>query len=163
MAGIDFKARAQAEKLVQVKRDLPIQLANMGQNFFSRAFQAAKWKDEPWKPRAHETKKTRGKHLLVATGKLRASIYHCIRRFSWSEVVWGTDVPYAKFHNEGTEGRPIRKHHREASNRQGEIFAKTITTGGGGIPKRQFMGDDPKMRADIHQKIRKEMGKVFHK
>jgi phage gpG-like protein len=133
---IDFKIQDMVKRLQNVKQTIPIQLANLGQNFFSRAFQASKSPTGiQWPARKNETKKTQGKHLLVKTGNLRASIYHSIRSYSWSEIKWGTDVPYAKYHNEGTDT----------------------------IPQREFMGDSPELRRQIHEKLRKEILTVFKK
>lgn len=121
--------------LSRVKSDLPLKLANLGQNFFSRSFQASQWDGIKWPDRKNTNRKQKGKHLLVQTGKLRASVYHSIRQYNFNEIIWGIDVPYAKYQNEGTDT----------------------------IPQRKFMGDSPELRKKLHDKIRREMFSVFTK
>ena len=133
---VDFKIEAMVKRLSNVKSTLPKVLANLGQNFFSRNFQASKSPQGiAWPARKTETKKTKGKHLLVQTGALRASVFHSIRTYNWDGITWGSDITYAKYQNEGTET----------------------------IPKREFIGDSPQLRALIHARIRKEMLTVLKK
>ena len=66
------------------------------QGFLGNTFQ-------PWKPRKKVTAwgktKRNGRSILVDTARLRDSIR--VLRASMAETVIGTDVPYAKAHNDG--------------------------------------------------------------
>ena len=91
-------------------------------------------------------KKKRGGTILVGRGHLRRSIR--ITRLSRDAVAIGSNVRYARAHNEGLRlgviqsvssysrrnGSQVRAHERKINMR---------------IPKRQFMGDSPYLRARL--------------
>lgn len=58
---------------------------------------------QPWKPRKKVTAwgktKRNGRNILIDTGRLRRSVR--VIRSNANEVVVGSDVPYAKAHNDG--------------------------------------------------------------
>lgn len=98
-----------AEKIVENTLD----------NFESESFFGNKWK-----PRKNpDSKKNRGRALLVKTGRLRRSI----RPLNMSEfsVEVGSNVEYAKYQNEGTQHIPQRKFIGE-SKRQDIIISNLI-------------------------------------
>jgi phage gpG-like protein len=85
------------------------------QGFLGNSFQ-------PWKARKNPTKwgqkpKRNGRAILIDTGRLRRSIR--IVRSNWDEVVVGSDVPYAKAHNEGVRLGEIQ---------QVKSFTRKVTT-----------------------------------
>ena len=180
---LDFKVQAQARRLAQVKSRLPNTLAVIGQNIFSRAFNDSKWNGQAWAPRAHTSKKQQGKHLLVATGRLRQAVFHCKRKADWGSILWGVDLPYAKAHNEGFDGE-VQAHSRTSTLKRhvsggySGVRGGRVRTGGGGtlrikgashtvkahhmkLPKRQFMGDSPDLRKAITESIKKEISSIF--
>jgi len=61
-----------------------------------------------WKARKKETKKTRGRALLVQSGDFKRSL--SILLVNKSMIKLGTNgIPYASFHNEGSKGLPKRE------------------------------------------------------
>lgn len=120
-------------RLRDAKVNMPKQLAAAGQLYFQRNFDKAQWGGVPWEPRKRDSKKTEGKALLVRTGRLRQSLQKTVREFSWKQIVWGVDVPYAKYLNFGTDT----------------------------MPAREFMGFDEELRKEIHDKLKKTFDKVI--
>jgi len=67
---------------------------------------------ERWRPRKKTTRwgqkvKRPGRSLLVLSGRLRRSIR--VTSASWDRVTIGTDVPYAKAHNDGFKGKVVQR------------------------------------------------------
>lgn len=120
--------------LDRVKKQVPTILANQAQNFFVESWKKQGWDDNGVKQWAvpkrrvpgtpeYEYPKKRGlsrrvKPTLVKTGRLRRAVSHSIRQKTFNTIKLAVDVPYAQYHNEGT-------------NR---------------LPKRQFMGDSRTLR-----------------
>jgi phage gpG-like protein len=82
-------------------------MANNAINFFKiEVFDKQGFIDstlEPWKPlQIKQSRKT-----LVKTGRLRQSI--TVLKRSENNVIVGTEVPYAVYHNEGTKELPKRQ------------------------------------------------------
>lgn len=93
------------EKLRRVLRRLPRDVGNEALLWFMNNFKKAQDPDgRPWKPRK-DGDGTRA--LLVKSGRLRKSIR--VTRADATAVRIGTNVPYAKFHNDGTTKIPQRK------------------------------------------------------
>ena len=71
----------------------------------NEAFLEQGWTDtelEPWTPRKNQEAKDQGRAILVKTGRLRRSIR--VVSTTADTVTIGSDVPYAKVHNEGYTG-----------------------------------------------------------
>jgi phage gpG-like protein len=66
-------------------------------------FNAESFDGAHWKPR----QKDDGRRLLVKTGRLRSSIR--VMKRTRNSITVGTDVPYAEFHNKGTDRLPKRQ------------------------------------------------------
>ena len=107
----------------------------------------------PWKKRKKETKQTLGRALLVKRAKLKNSI----RVFSKNEqqIVLGSDVVYARIHNEGGVITQYERSELFVRNRNKKGFYKKGIKAGKGntygkrtirIPKRQFIGDSIALR-----------------
>ena len=60
----------------------------------------------PWKKRAREGRRSRGKAILVDTGDLRLSVKG--RAVSKTRAVVQSNLPYSARHNEGLDGMPKR-------------------------------------------------------
>lgn len=105
-------------RVTDAVRRLPEQAAALAVNFSKERFRAGNWLDngtEPWKKRGKSWKKDnrKGRAILVDTGRLRRSI----RKVSVTSdrAVIGTDVPYARAHNDGFRGavqQQVRSHNR---------------------------------------------------
>lgn len=124
MADDKFGFGKMIKRLHEAKSTLPNALAHAGQLFFQQNFDKAKWDGVPWKPRVSETRKSKGKHLLVRTGNLRQSLQNSIRSVSWEKIVWGTDVPYAKYLNFGTDKMVAREFMGENKELKEKLLSK---------------------------------------
>lgn len=123
----------------KLKTTLPVILANEAQNFFAGSWKTQGFTDKslnPWLPRTKETKKTKGKSIMVSTGKLRRAVQNSIREKSFSKirlVIEGGSIPYAARHNNGEDG----------------------------MPKRQFIGDSEALRKQQRKTIVNQIDKIW--
>lgn len=126
--------------------------------FSKQRFVQKNWIDttpEPWKPR----KQKDSGRLMVKSGRLKRSIREVSR--TATSVTIGTDVPYARIHNEGgimRETVQIKAHSRKRSARQkrgtGDIKVKAHSRRMNvRIPPRPFIGESKA----LHNKIEKKM------
>jgi phage gpG-like protein len=116
-------------------------------NFDKGGFLAGDGVVEKWKPRAinNAWKKKDddpGRALLIGkgSGRLRDSI-RVVSQTS-NKIVIGTDVPYAKVHNEGSKKRVLQSvkpfhRFRNGKREQVQAFSRKITQN---IPQRKFIG-----------------------
>jgi hypothetical protein len=109
----------------EVKRALPVKLANQAQNFFAQSFRNQGFTDsslQPWETPKRRIEGTpewkypkkkglvrRTKATLVKSGRLRRAVQDCIKEVTFGRIRLLIDVPYAKYHNEGTDKLPKRK------------------------------------------------------
>lgn len=101
----DFTRKIDA--ISRTYKTLPNEIAAVAVNFSKERFVSQSWLDttkENWKPRKRQRKSTHGHRtknqtLLVHTGRLKRSI----RKISAdeSQVIIGSDVPYAQIQNDG--------------------------------------------------------------
>jgi phage gpG-like protein len=134
-----FKLDILLKNFEKVKATLPNELAEESINFFQDSFRQQGWNGGKWEEvqrripntRAWKqaTKSDRTRAILVKTGKLRASIFKKKVSFPQIIIATGSEAPYAIFHNKGTNK----------------------------IPKRQFMGDSPRLRQKQVYLIRKRL------
>jgi len=128
---------------------------------------------QPWQPRRTVTKKNKGKPILVATGRLRRSI--SVLRVDRDTVVVGSNVPYARVHNDGFYGSvKVAAHQRGQFVKEKRGTGKLTKTGKErmmtvrkqvgqsdvrahdrkmNIHKRQFLGNSPYLEANIKRLI----------
>jgi phage gpG-like protein len=134
---------------------------------------------EPWAKRKNPKDQKRA--ILVKTGRLRRSIR--VVRWTTDYVVIGTDVPYARVHNEGFAGtqrvnayvRNQYKHEKVGtgiySTKTHKERRRTMTSVAGTvvvkahtrymrIPRRHFLGDSPWLRKEIQKMIAVEIMRV---
>lgn len=103
---------------------------------FDKNFERKAFFDEKWKPRKYDKNK-RGS-LLVVTSRLRKSIKARVDRNS---VIFTSDTPYASVHNEGLKSG------------RGKGFT---------MPKRQFIGDSPKVQEICKEIIENNFNEYFN-
>lgn len=136
-----FNFEETIKKLQEQKYDLPVKISITAQSYFADTFRKGGFDGEKWKevkrrlrpsPSSDKSASTRG-ILIGKTRDLMDSIRHSIREVSWAEIRLGTDVPYAIYHNEGTDK----------------------------IPKREFMGSSKELDDKIDKVIKKAMDKIF--
>lgn len=134
-----FKFGKMIKALQDAKFTLPSKLAQTGQLYFQKNFDRQQWDGVKWEKRKNEFtyqnhKKVKNtKHLLVKTGALRQSLQDSVREMSYEKIVWGTDIPYAKYQNFGTDT----------------------------IPQREFMGESKELNAKLKDKITKAFDRII--
>ncbi|PZP41218.1 MAG: hypothetical protein DI598_18490 [Pseudopedobacter saltans] len=142
-------------------------------NHFKENFQNEGFDDKKWESR--KTKRsgsTNNQKILTKSGDLAESIDY---RVEGSTVVVSSDLPYSEIHNEGgtihvpekervvthkvhTGGKYIGKT-LFAKNNENASFSKKAKVGAHDItmPKRQFMGNSPKLLESINNKIVRDL------
>ena len=148
-----FEFEKVIEALEKAKVDIPQKISNLGRNFFVQSFVKQGFTDEafePWEevkrrepgtpeymyPKKKDPGRRTRKILFgnARTGnRLWRGVGNCERSHSWEQIVWGIDVPYAEYHNEGD----------------------------GKIPKRHFMGHSAELDRKIDKLLEIELKKVF--
>jgi len=175
-----FNISDQEKHFRQVLLYAPGMLGNMAVNFFLDRFRYQNWlgsTTEAWRQRRTNSPRNRGRSILVQSGRLRRSIR--ITRISGLTVTIGSDVPYAKAHNEGFRGTVSVKAH--SRNKYGKERVKsgkftksgkermktiqTITATGQvkahtrkvNILRRQFMGNSPVLEQQMNRRLLAEL------
>jgi len=152
----DFFKRLQKVNRPSFMRRLVNRAGVVAVNFSKERFVQKNWVDrsrEPWQKRARPAKGS----LLVRSGRLKRSI----RKLSEGEyfVYVGTDVPYAKIHNEGgttNKTVTVRGHSRLRKGRTEKVKThqrKMNLT----VPKRQFLGDSAVLGRRIERQASKDL------
>lgn len=184
-----FDLNGKAAHFERVLMYAPGMLGNDALNFFLDRFKNQNWlgnSSEAWKRRKDPTKwgpvkNGKGRSLLVMRARLKRSLR--ILRAGNMEVVIGTDVPYAKAHNEGFRGILSQQVHAYQRRKKVNVLTKTGKTrmskgrpvkrfGSGtvtvkahtrkvkmNIPKRQFMGDSPYLTKQLSRRLEAELMK----
>jgi phage gpG-like protein len=172
----------------QVLPKIMRKLGNEAVNFFTdNITRGITVRGVPFKPRAYELKNRRGRSVLIQTGELRRSIE--IKKIDVDSVEIGSDLEYAKTHNEGGE-IPVTPQMRkffwakyyEANKRVKTTKKGTISQNKANIqvsndakfwqnmalnksdkiqmPRRQFIGDSKQLRKILSMVIEKELKKL---
>ncbi|MFV0310530.1 MAG: phage virion morphogenesis protein [Dysgonomonas sp.] len=163
------------ERINSAVAALPARIAVVAVNFSKERFVKKNWIDrstETWK----KTKKKKGS-TLVASGRLKRSIRKVT--VTPSRVVIGTDVPYARIHNEGGEisgtetvrSFTRRRHRRRAHMRKGKPIKEQTVKSYRVKPfsrkykrkfiKRQFIGQSQELNNQIDKLIKSELDKAI--
>lgn len=88
------------EKLAKAVKGLPLVLGNEAVNHSLDAFKQQGWDGNAWAKR--KGNKNQARAILVQSGRGRRSIR--VLEVGANRVVYGTDVPYMRAHNEGFQG-----------------------------------------------------------
>lgn len=148
-------------RLSKVLDRIPSRAAVVAVNFSKERFVRKNWVDRSRQKWDRRKRKDRGS-LMVRTGRLKRSIRKIA--VTRNHVIIGTDVPYARIHNEGgviKKNVTVRKHRRKISRgrRKGqETDVKqhkrnmNIT-----IPQRQFIGESAVLMRRIERMVEKEI------
>lgn len=158
-------------RINRVVQQIPSRVAVLAVNFSKDRFVQKNWIDsqpEPWT----KTKKRKGS-TLVASGRLKRSIRKV--RISPSQVVIGTDAPYARAHNDGEEiqgteqvkSHTRREHRRKSHRRKGKrikaytVKAYTVKAHSRKyhrkFAKRQFIGKSKRLTNNVKMLIKNEL------
>ena len=146
----------------QVKSDLLDIAETEGENFFAETFDKKGFTDvvfEPWQPN-HA-----GTPILRNTGEL----WRSVQAFEKNEkrIVFGSDVEYAEYHNEGATIQVTRKMkkwmwwmYRQTGDTKYKYMALSKKTHFV-IPKRQFIGESKTLLNNIENKFKRQLTGAF--
>ena len=147
---------------------LPRRAATLAVNFSKQRFRDQNWVDnttQPWAKRKQgwvkESRKRQGRAVLVDTGRLRRSI-RTVHVDNDSATI-GTDVPYARVHNDGFRGRitqNVRTHTRTVRKKAVRVKAHERTRRVN-IPRRRFIGASPILERQINRMMTVEIIKAI--
>lgn len=135
-------------------------------NFRKQGFMGSSFR--PWKPRKNPTKwgqapKRNGRSILVQTGRLRRSIR--VTQASWALTTIGTDVPYARAHNEGLRMGQIQTVKGFTRKKTAKRKAHAVDTHtrriNQNIPARPFLADSPYLQRNIQRVLAAQILKAL--
>jgi phage gpG-like protein len=163
---IASKARALRSRLLT----LPIKIGDTAVLFTKQRFAQKNWignNVEYWRPRKKFTRwgatpRNKGRALLVDTGRLRRSIR--IMGKTATTVTVGSDVPYAKAHNDGFKGKatqrvtPHTRKLKQGGTTNVKAHDRTIQMN---IPRRRFIGQSQYLSKQIQRIISSEIMKAI--
>lgn len=149
---------------------LPAIAGNEVVNFALDNFKRQSWmgnREERWKPRKNPTKwgqapKRNGRAILMDSGRLRRSIR--VIRTTADMVVVGTDVPYARAHNEGVRLgliQTVKPFKRKLKNGGIANVSRHTRRINQNIPRRQFLGNSPYLTDKLKRVANAEIMKAF--
>lgn len=140
----DILLNQRVNAIKKVLITLPRDIGDTAVLFTKERFKQQNWKNKSavaWQKRKGTAKRNKGRSLLMDTGRLKRSIRR--KRTTSNSVTIGSNVPYAKAHNEGV-------------NKKVTVGARTRNMN---LPKRQFMGKshalDKRIKAEINRQITK--------
>lgn len=159
------------KKLQTAVGKLPTELVNEAVNWTKDNFSRQGYPDSTfsrWAPRKISAKRNKGRAILVDTGRLKRSI----RKISIGPLSasFGTDVPYARAHNEGYHGTVnVRSHTRAkigtikvSTGKSGQPFKNKKSIVGTGtvkaysrtmnLPQRKFIGNSTVLQSILRRK-----------
>ncbi len=157
------------DKLASVTARLPARAGTVAVNFSKERFVQKNWVDhtrQPWKKRKREGRGS----TLVQSGRLKRSIRKITATRNW--ILIGTDVPYARIHNEGgviKKTVQIKAHTRRRTGRKSKsnspktaIQVKAHTRRMQfEIQQRQFLGDSAVLGRRIERLIEEDIKKAL--
>lgn len=144
----------------EVLDSAPRELGIDAVNFFVGSFTKQGWQGatfQKWVNRKNSSwgkKNNTGRALLVQSGRLRRSIR--VTSSNAQQATIGSDVPYARAHNEGFKGM-VHQNVKPFTRRNGahvKSFSRTINQN---IPQRQFMGNSPVLTQQLRTKLEKKL------
>jgi phage gpG-like protein len=167
-------------RLESTIRELPRRLGTEVVRYSNQRFREQGWDGQPWQGR--KGNKDAGRALLMKRGRLRRSIR--IINVTADSVTIGTDVPYARIHNEGYNGtQSVRAHTRALEFTFKFSDLNTPVKGSGKfkvrkgkgaydtkvkaftrrmrMPQRKFLGDSPYLRRNLERIIRADMNRIM--
>ena len=154
------------QRYAKLKRNLPKLVGNEAIAFAKDNFRKGGFQDTPgtvtkWKKRRRGAERDKGRAVLVDTGTLKRSIR--MTRMTANAVHIGSDIKYAKAHNEGARIRGtarVRAHQRRTKRGRANVPAHTRRFDFK-LPKRQFIGPSLELARRINRRYNKELIKVF--
>ncbi len=149
------------ERAARAMDRIPKRAAVVAVNFSKERFVRKNWVDKTRKPWKSRKRKDRGS-LMVHTGRLKRSIR--VLHVTNNYVVIGTNVPYAKAHNEGETIKKkvvVKAHNRRTrSGRNSKVTAhpRQMNTQ---LPERRFMGNSALLARRIERLIERDLNNAL--
>lgn len=151
---------------------MPTRLGAIAVAFSKERFTRQNWVGktrQPWEKRKVEkgSKRRRRRHVLVDSGRLKRSIRVLYKSHNY--LIIGTDVPYAKIHNEGgtiNKDTRVRRHTRKAHTRRTKSGSQKVSQHqvqahsrhiNIDMPERRFIGESALMVRRMERDITKEI------
>ncbi len=136
---------------------LPPRLAVVAVNFSKERFVQKNWVDRgrvSWKKRQRKDKGS----LMVRTGRLKRSI----RKLSVNRntIIIGTDVPYARIHNDGGSIKKnvrVREHSRRTRGGKEATVTSHKRKMNLTLPPRQFIGESAVLMRRLERQIERDL------
>lgn len=170
----------QLQEVRKLKARIPRIMGTEAVNHFKNSFRIEAFEDdwsrpERWKARSGFDKNKKRRAILTKTARLKRSIR--ITTLGGNFVIVGTNVPYAKIHNEGGKVNvPVTKKMRrffwamyyqnkkspEVAMRWKSLAITKRTSIQINMPKRQFMGESKFLDKKITDFLLKEFQKIFN-
>ena len=144
---------------------LPPQIGNTYLNFFLDRFKEQGWRDagllKRWKERTTKGKNKPGPSILIQSGRLKRSLR---MRPKGDRIIFSTDVPYAKVHNEGgliKKNIRVRSHVRRQRGKRTKVreHNRKVNTE---MPQRQYMGRSGLADQRIIKQLERPLQKIFN-
>lgn len=162
------------QKLQKALPELPLILGNEGVNWVKENFRRQGYPGsgfQAWKPRKANARRNAGRGILIDSGRLSRSPR--ILSQGNLKVDIGTDVPYAKAHNEGVDKIVSVRAHRRAkfgTITRGMQRVRGVTGSGQvkahqrrmKLPKRQFAGPSPVLASILRRKATVHVGRALN-
>lgn len=153
-------------KLQKLKDNLATIVGNEVVNFTQENFKKQRFQnsgEKNWKARKpnRDSKKRQSRAVLIDSGRLFRSIR--ITQKTRNSVRVGTDVPYAKVHNEGFKGKVKQRVRRHTRTRRGNSHSVKSHNRNMklNIPKRKFLGKSYILNRRIARRVVRLIKKSF--
>lgn len=144
----------------KLKAKLPAQFGELSVSFANDNFRAEGFVDNgtrKWQKRAIEGKR-KGRGILIDSGRLKRSIR--VVSTSPQSVSMGTDIQYAKAHNEGLYTNVSVPSHQRRT-RSGRIVTVKSHSRQAKMPKRQFIGESIELQRRITRHVRRSLLRIM--
>lgn len=156
----------QARMLQAMQNSLTL-MSNEAVNYFKGSFRRQGWNGKPWQKRKANAKRNKGRAILTDTARLKNSIEK--KKLTGLTQYIGTDVPYARVHNDGGEitTHPrselfTRNRSKKGKFKKGVKAGQGFTYNGGThkMPQRQFMGSTAGLTKQLQKILTQQMAAV---
>jgi phage gpG-like protein len=179
---MNFNFQQAQAQLKQVWLTLPYKVGVIMVAFTKDRFKYQNWMDtypENWKARKTGAKRNVGRALLIDKGRLIRDIR--ILRTTPNSVTEGTDLPYARAHNDGFRGTVIVPAHLRKRFGKSKVYSTYEFTKTGkrrsrtvkfeiqvkehtmrmNLPRRRFMGESRYLSMQINRLITSQINSIF--
>lgn len=147
------------------RRTLPRVIGQEAVKFAKDNFRRQGFQDNPfqkWKKRKPGAERNKGRAILVDSGRLKRSVR--VTRIVGNLIYIGSNVPYAKIHNEGgriTGQARVRRHTRRTRTGARTTVRAHTRRMDVRMPQRKFIGASTELNRRVNRAIRLKLLKAF--